>query len=222
MRISRTTADEEATAALHLDPEEVTALGGAEVELLEPLAGVLEAVAGWRGGHSQPDAAVVIQATTQLIDRLEGVRDAAIRDNPQASHGELAQWLGVHRQTVASRRRAGTLPPAEPAESEWWARSGKPLVEIASRIPGRDVHSYELLDEVVEETGMSERDAHDAIHAILDDLIDIDGQVIVSQRPMRPELLRRPGRQIDVYWWLAVTEETAAEIREALTTVSPD
>ncbi|MFD1832392.1 hypothetical protein ACFSJS_22490 [Streptomyces desertarenae] len=88
--------------------------------------------------------------------------------------------------------------------------------EIASNIPGRTIHPYPLLDEIAERHNLSDREAHEAIHAMLDQIADIDGDVVLEQRPIRPELLESNPHDLDVYWWLTVSDETAQEIRDAL------
>jgi len=89
---------------------------------------------------------------------------------------------------------------------------------IASHIPGRAVHRYDLLDETTEKYGISAREAHEAIHAFLGQIVDIDGEdaVILDRRPIRPELLKRNRRDLDVYWWLTISDEAAETIRESL------
>lgn len=117
-------ADGGAEVTLRFTAQEVQALGGDEMVLLERLGRALWAMADWRTGREREEWWPVIMDTAKLIRCLEGVRDAAVRDNPANTHGSLAIWLGEHRQTVASRRRSGTLPPAEPTPEEQWARVG--------------------------------------------------------------------------------------------------
>lgn len=95
-------------------------------------------------------------------------------------------------------------------------RDSQPVV--ASRIPGRAVHSYDLLDDVVEQTSMERGEAHESIHALLDQLIADDGEdaVVLHRQPIRPELLKSNPGQVDVYYWLTIRQETAELIREAL------
>lgn len=90
--------------------------------------------------------------------------------------------------------------------------------EICDNFPGRSIASYDLLEEVCERYGLSRRDAHEAIHAMLQQLIDIDGadQVVIARRPQRPELLKSNPRDLDVRYWLVVRAECVDEIREAL------
>ncbi|MFL4904859.1 hypothetical protein ACJ6WF_17130 [Streptomyces sp. MMS24-I2-30] len=52
------------------------------------------------------------------------MRDMALRESADASHAEVACWLGESRSTIASRRQKGTLPPAVPTPWETWARTG--------------------------------------------------------------------------------------------------
>lgn len=87
--------------------------------------------------------------------------------------------------------------------------------EIASCIPGRAVHQYDLLDEVTEATGMTRREAHENIHAFLDQIIELDGEeaVILSRRPIRPDLLTNNPNDQDRYHWLTISDEAADVIR---------
>ncbi|MFJ6729338.1 hypothetical protein ACIQPQ_31000 [Streptomyces sp. NPDC091281] len=92
--------------------------------------------------------------------------------------------------------------------------------EIFNQTHGRTISSYDLLDETQERYGLSRTDAHDAIHAMLDGIIETDGDtVILERRPARPELLASNTADVDVHHWLVVSDETAAEIREALAAV---
>lgn len=101
-------------------------------------------------------------------------------------------------------------------------RESQPV--IADNYPGRSIASYDLLDEVQERYGLSTREAHEAIHAHLKDLMDIDGaeQVVIARRPQRPELLKANPNDLDVRYWLTVREESVDEIREALAAQYPD
>lgn len=95
--------------------------------------------------------------------------------------------------------------------------------EIASRIPGRSITSYDLLDEAVATYGLSRAQAHDDIHAFLAQIVDIDGDgTILASEPMRPELLVDNPQDLDIYYWLTISDETADSIREALAAVYGD
>lgn len=96
-------------------------------------------------------------------------------------------------------------------------RESQPV--IADDFPGRSIARYDLLDEVEDQYGLSTRDAHEAIHAVLQQLIDIDGedQVVIARTPQRPELLKSNPNNVDVRYWLTVRAESVDEIREALT-----
>ncbi|RJL19279.1 helix-turn-helix domain-containing protein [Bailinhaonella thermotolerans] len=65
----------------------------------------------------------------QLLPRLQGIRTATLRLLRQHgySHGEIAELMGVPRQTAVSRWRA--LEAAEPDEWERWARGQNPSPE---------------------------------------------------------------------------------------------
>lgn len=90
--------------------------------------------------------------------------------------------------------------------------------EIASLNPGRALPVYDLLDEIADATGMSRADAHAAIHATLDQIVDIDGadNVIVGQRPQRPDLDQHNPNDLDRNSWITITDTAAQEIRDAL------
>lgn len=88
--------------------------------------------------------------------------------------------------------------------------------EIYSQTHGRAISSYDLLDEI-ERYGLTRREAHDAIHAILDGLIADDPGVILDRRPARPELDHANPYDRDRDEWLTISDETADAIREALT-----
>ncbi|MFJ8677286.1 hypothetical protein [Streptomyces sp. NPDC093589] len=95
-------------------------------------------------------------------------------------------------------------------------RDSQPVV--ASNSHGRSIHGYDLLDEVMEQAGVGKREAHDAIHALLDQLVADDGEgaVIIHREPIRPELLKSNPGQVDVHYWLTIRQEFADLIREAL------
>jgi hypothetical protein len=95
-------------------------------------------------------------------------------------------------------------------------REAQPV--IADDFPGRSIARYDLLDEVEDRYGLSSREAHEAIHAVLQQLFDIDGEdeVVVARAPQRPELLTLNEGDVDVRYWLTVRAESVDEIREAL------
>lgn len=95
-------------------------------------------------------------------------------------------------------------------------RDAQPVVY--DDFPGREIASYDLLAEVTEQYGISKREAHEAIHAYLQQLIDIEGegQVVIARHPARPELLKDNPQDLDVRYWLTVRAESVDEIREAL------
>lgn len=90
-------------------------------------------------------------------------------------------------------------------------------VEIAEHQTGRGGYSYPLAVEVSEEFGISIAEANDEILTALRQLVDVDGEgIILDRQPVRPELLERNPNDLDVDYWLTVTEETATGIREAI------
>ncbi len=89
--------------------------------------------------------------------------------------------------------------------------------DIASNIPGRAITTYDLLEEIQETHGLDRRAAHDAIHAMLSDITSADGdEVILDRQPMRPELLVNNPGDVDIYYWLTISDDTADAIREAI------
>jgi hypothetical protein len=90
---------------------------------------------------------------------------------------------------------------------------------IYSLRPGRTIGGYDLLDNIQELTGLPRADAHAAIHATLAQLVDIDGDdIILNTQPVRPKLLRSNPDDRDVDSWITISDDTAAEIREAIIT----
>lgn len=90
--------------------------------------------------------------------------------------------------------------------------------EIYNQNHGRSISSYDLLDEIQEKYGLSQRDAHDAIHAMLTGIIESDGEdaVILGRTASNPELLDDNPNSRDVNYWFTISDETADTIREAL------
>lgn len=116
--------DGSATLHLNLTEQEATALGADAGHTLTALAQALWATADLRTGQPRDAWWPVVLECSRLMRQLEGVRDAALREMPQASHAEVAHAVGMPRSTVSSRRQAGTLPPADPTQWETWARTG--------------------------------------------------------------------------------------------------
>ncbi|MGK5530837.1 hypothetical protein [Streptomyces sp. URMC 129] len=77
--------------------------------------------------------------------------------------------------------------------------------EIASHIPGRAVGCYDLLDELTEAYGLPRQQVHEGIHALLDQLVELDGEEAVV-------LDRRRDR--DPYWRLTISDDALDAIRE--------
>jgi hypothetical protein len=143
----------------------------------------------------------------QIIDEAKAAaaeRRARIAHDLMQQHGaqEAAEVLGISDKRVY--QLAARYREAQPV--------------IASLIHGRTVNGYDLLDEVQEQYGLGRQEAHEAIHAALQQLLDIDGedQVIIARTPIRPELLKDNPHDLDVYYWLTVRAESVDEIREAL------
>ncbi|GHE24156.1 pentapeptide repeat-containing protein [Streptomyces capillispiralis] len=106
-----------------LAAEDVAALGSDGEELAMLLAAALHDLAPLRtGGASAADLAAVIDDTTGLLERLEAVRGASLRQ-PMAkdvSHADLAKAMHLKsRATAQSRRR--TLLNKPVSDLERWA-----------------------------------------------------------------------------------------------------
>jgi hypothetical protein len=96
--------------------------------------------------------------------------------------------------------------------------------EITSATPGRAIRSYDLLDEITDRHALSDREAHDMIHAYLDQLIQDDGEdtVILARRPVKPALLASNSLDRDIVWWLTISDDAVTAIREAVEAVHPE
>ncbi|OPC84260.1 hypothetical protein B4N89_27990 [Embleya scabrispora] len=94
--------------------------------------------------------------------------------------------------------------------------------EIASHRTGRTIHPYDLLDDMRKYVG-SDREAHDAIHSFLADIIAIDGEgaTIISKRPIRPDLAEDNPSDLDTYSWITISDNAEQAIREAFAATYP-
>ena len=90
------------------------------------------------------------------------------------------------------------------------------VTEIYNQNHGRGFSGYDLLDELSETYKLDRRQTHDEIHAALEQIIGIDDAdtVITDRRPVRPELLASNDQDLDVDYWLTITDQAADEIRE--------
>lgn len=89
--------------------------------------------------------------------------------------------------------------------------------EIFCQTHGRALVGYDLLEQVQEACGMERREAHDSIHAMLDDLVQDDAGVILDRVPVRPELEVANPHSLDRDTWLVVSDDTARTVLAALT-----
>ncbi|MFF7139366.1 hypothetical protein ACFZBZ_44640 [Streptomyces sp. NPDC008196] len=106
-----------------LAAEDVAVLGSDGEQLAALLATALHGLALLRRGRASADElAAAIDGTTGLLERLEAVRDASLRQ-PTAkdiSHAELARAMHLEsRATAQSRRR--TLLNKPVSDLERWA-----------------------------------------------------------------------------------------------------
>ncbi|MEW1551581.1 hypothetical protein [Streptomyces tsukubensis] len=88
-------------------------------------------------------------------------------------------------------------------------------VEIYDSNPGRTISSYDLLDEIAEQHNLDRTAAHEMIHAMLDGLVQDDPSVILGREAEAPARGDNP-HDLDVRYWLTVSDETAQLIREAI------
>ncbi|MFJ2846986.1 hypothetical protein ACIPD2_35910 [Streptomyces griseofuscus] len=105
-----------------LSTDDAQALGDDVGQLAMLLGTVMRGLAQLRAGQtSTDDLATTITVTTGLLNRLEGARDAAVRQHAAqgGSYGALASSMGVTRATAQSRR--DTLLKKDPSEMEKWA-----------------------------------------------------------------------------------------------------
>lgn len=129
---------------ISLTPDQAEALGVHAYDLAEALDTVLVAIAAARTGadpvdpkegHDLKDTPVsdakrwsqwVIGAATTLLDRVDAVRAAAIREHAEqgGSYGELANAMSVTRATAQTRRN--TIVRSEPTPQEQWVSSPAP------------------------------------------------------------------------------------------------
>lgn len=127
-----------------------------------------------------------------------------------------AERLGVSQQLVIRRRNDHKRKLMhQPAADN----------EIATYFPGRGVPGhYPLLERVMETHDMGASEAHEAIHAYLDQLIGLDGRdaVVLSERPIRPELAESNPGDVDVHYWLTIDAEAIAFIEDAIANAPAD
>ncbi|MET9810873.1 hypothetical protein [Streptomyces halstedii] len=89
------------------------------------LGAVLHGLAQLCAGGASTDAlATTVLMSNGLINRLEGIRDAAVRQHAAqgGSYGALVTSISVIRATAQSRR--DTLLKKDPSEMERWATEG--------------------------------------------------------------------------------------------------
>ncbi|EDY53067.1 hypothetical protein [Streptomyces clavuligerus] len=84
---------------------------------------------------------------------------------------------------------------------------------VFSLIPGGPISPYPLMNEIVEQYGVTRREAHDDIHAYLTQLYDLDGYdtIVIAEEPVHPN--DPTGRC--VAYWLTITDEAAGLVRQA-------
>lgn len=147
-------------------------------------------------------------AAGKLIDEAKAAvaaRRDRIAHDLQQEHGaeEAASILGISKTRVYAL--AARYRDAQP--------------KICDNFPGRNIARSDVLDEVMEASGLGMREAHEALHAYLDQLSDLDGreQVVIDTVPIRPELETFNPNDLDRRRWLIVRREYVDLILEQLT-----
>ncbi|MGW7688840.1 helix-turn-helix domain-containing protein [Streptomyces asiaticus] len=150
----------------------------------------------------------------EQYDAAGGIIDSA-KAAAAARRARIAHDLAQQHDAKEAARILGISRARVYALAERY-RDTQPV--IADDFPGRSIARYDLLTEVEDQYGLSTREAHEAIHAHLQSLIDIDGEdeVVIARTPQRPELLKSNPNDLDVRMWLTVRAESVDEIREAL------
>ena len=132
---------------ISLTAEQAAALGTDAANVGEAMDTALIGLANARTGETEPYAphpslkdghvsaewqSWLIRDTTELIERLEGLRAAAIRAHAAdgGSYGDLADAMSVPRST-AQRRRDAVLS-SEPGDLERWASTPRPAAGAES------------------------------------------------------------------------------------------
>ncbi|MCX4665055.1 hypothetical protein [Streptomyces uncialis] len=121
---SRATGDGGVIVGLRLSATEAEHLGEDARRLITLLGRALWAAEDLRHGNERAEWWPVLTDVQELRQRLGGIADAALREIPDASHGEVSAVLGESRATIAYRRQRGLLPPTVPTPYEEWARTG--------------------------------------------------------------------------------------------------
>ncbi|WP_282797359.1 hypothetical protein [Streptomyces sp. CC224B] len=158
--------------------------------------------------HDQLPVRARYDAAGSLIDEAKAAvadRRARIAHDLAQQHGaeEAASILGISKTRVYGL--AARYRDAQP--------------RVCDHYPGRSISRYDLLDEVEDRCGLGTREAHEAIHAHLDQLIADDGEdeVIIARVPIRPELEAANPHDLDRRQWLVIRREYAETILEVLT-----
>jgi prevent-host-death family protein len=151
--------------------------------------------AAWSTGDWEPN-----EDDGQTRADLDGLKEVAKWD---ADNG-LTLLVGADSLGRAAREY---LPATATTET----------VQIAEHQQGRGGYSYPLAIEVADILGVGIAQANDEILSTLRQLVDIDGPgIILDRQPIRPELLDYNPNDLDVDYWLTISEETASEIRCAV------
>lgn len=158
--------------------------------------------------HDELTPREAYDAAGKLIDEAKAAvaaRRDRIAHDLQQEHGaeESASILGISKTRVYAL--AARYRDAQP--------------RVCDNFPGRTIARSDVLDEVMEASGLGTREAHEALHAYLEQLIGLDGreQVVIDTVPIRPELETFNPNDLDRRQWLIVRREYVDLILEQLT-----
>ncbi|MYX14432.1 hypothetical protein GTY67_13600 [Streptomyces sp. SID8374] len=133
-------------------------------------------------------------------------------------HGE-AQGEAIDLLAAAGWATVSDWDAVESGYAATVERDGSGTTQIFEGMTGRNISTYDLLDETMTTYGLDKETAHEAIAAFLASLVDDDPALILERTPVRPELLEANPTSVDIDHWLTVSNETADHIREALAAV---
>lgn len=159
------------------------------------------------------EAGKAIEQARQAVSDTSAYRDRVVAEMVEEYGGRGGQAAAAHRldlysaqiNTHLKRHRERTMTADENEIYRYHRGAGS-------------VARYPLLERVVERHDLDIEDAHAAILAALDQIIDLDGEdnVIESERPVHPGREHHNPTSLDRPRWVTVTPETVEAIEEAL------
>ncbi|MFD9075333.1 hypothetical protein [Streptomyces lasiicapitis] len=156
----------------------------------------------------------------QLSPRERYAAAGALIDEAKAAAAARRERIAHDlQQEHGAPDAAGILEISDKRIYQLAARYRDAQPKICDNDPGRSITRYDLLDEVEDRCGLGTREAHEAIHAHLEQLIADDGEdeVVIARVPIRPKLEDANPHDVDRRQWLIVRREYAETILEALT-----